>query len=419
MTAFDRIERRMPELFDELGAAGVPDYFDDMLRQTARTRQRPAWSALERWLPMGEIARTLPVRPVPWRLLVGAAAIVLLVIAAGLLYAGSRQHALPAPFGFARTGPMLIGTADGDIVRYDPATGATTPVITGPTRDTGPTFSYDGRRFAFDRGLVGASSLYVANADGSDVRQLTGPGDELRWFEWLPNSDRVLVVTATSTSVGTMSIVDLVSGATTSVPLGRVLDVQTAFWRPAHEQIVFTTNTGEMFRSFWVVNADGSGLRQIDTYARAINDPTMTPDGSLIAYATWEATQPEGRIRVVDIDTGGDHEVTRPDDFTYQSPTFSPDGIHLLLFAFYGNTDPAQAKVATLDIRDGSSVLMGPTSGNPQPGVLWSPDGKQILAEYDFTPKVTWLFNADGTNGHVAPFSTIENEGATWQRVGD
>jgi hypothetical protein len=62
---------------------------------------------------------------------------------------------------------------------------------------------------------------------------------------------------------------------------------------------------------------------------------------------------------------------------------------------------------------------MGPTSGNPEPGVLWSPDGKQILAEYDFTPKVTWLFNADGTNGHVAPFSTIEHEGATWQRVGD
>ena len=43
MTAFDRIEPRIPELMDELAPAQVPDYFDDMLRQTARTRQRPAW----------------------------------------------------------------------------------------------------------------------------------------------------------------------------------------------------------------------------------------------------------------------------------------------------------------------------------------------------------------------------------------
>ena len=53
------------ELIDELAAAGVPDYFDDMLRTTTQARQRPAWSNLERWLPMGVIAR--PRRPVVCR----------------------------------------------------------------------------------------------------------------------------------------------------------------------------------------------------------------------------------------------------------------------------------------------------------------------------------------------------------------
>ena len=52
MTAFDRFERAIPELMTELAPSHVPDYFDDLLQQTARTRQRPAWSALERWLPM-------------------------------------------------------------------------------------------------------------------------------------------------------------------------------------------------------------------------------------------------------------------------------------------------------------------------------------------------------------------------------
>src|SRR5215210_6578343 len=132
MTAFDRIERRLPELIDEVAAASIPDYFDDMLRQTARARQRPAWSSLERWIPMGAIARPLPVRPVPWRAILLVALIGLLA-AASLIYVGSRQR-VPAPFGPARNGALTIGTADGDLVTVDLSTGNTTPLITGPTR---------------------------------------------------------------------------------------------------------------------------------------------------------------------------------------------------------------------------------------------------------------------------------------------
>ncbi len=121
MTAFDRVERHLPELMDELAAAGVPDYFDDMLRTTTQARQRPAWSNLERWLPMGVIARPLPTRPIPWRLIAVAALLVLLA-AAALVYVGSRR-VVPAPFGLAGNGALLIGTADGDIVTVDPATG--------------------------------------------------------------------------------------------------------------------------------------------------------------------------------------------------------------------------------------------------------------------------------------------------------
>ena len=92
MTAFDRIEPRLPELMAELAPASVPDYFDDMLRQTGRTRQRPAWASLERWLPMDVVARPTmfrapALRPLLVLLLIG------LLVAAGLaLYAGSQQN---------------------------------------------------------------------------------------------------------------------------------------------------------------------------------------------------------------------------------------------------------------------------------------------------------------------------------------
>ena len=91
MTTFERFEREIPELMAELAPTRVPDYFDDMLRLTAGTRQRPAWSALERWLPMGVIALSAPTRRVPWRhiAVVGA---VLLIVAASLAYSARAER---------------------------------------------------------------------------------------------------------------------------------------------------------------------------------------------------------------------------------------------------------------------------------------------------------------------------------------
>ncbi len=152
MTAFDRIEPRIPELMDEFAPAKVPDYFDDMLRQTARTRQRPAWLSIERWLPMGVIARTDTIRQVPWRPIAIAA---LLVVAAALVVlsgAGSWRRLPPAPFGptsriqvgdpgvvrwFAVDDTSLWVHEPTSMVRVDLATSAVTGTVSLPWMDYG------------------------------------------------------------------------------------------------------------------------------------------------------------------------------------------------------------------------------------------------------------------------------------------
>ena len=58
MMPTDRFERQLPDApRPSSRTPRTPDYFDDLLGQTARTSQRPAWTFLERWLPMLEIAR--------------------------------------------------------------------------------------------------------------------------------------------------------------------------------------------------------------------------------------------------------------------------------------------------------------------------------------------------------------------------
>ena len=109
MTTFERFERSIPELMNELAPARVPDYVDDMLRTTATKSQRPAWSYPERWLPVEITARPLMTRSVPWRPLVVLALIALLIAASLVVYVGS-QNRVPPPFGVAITRMWLAGS---------------------------------------------------------------------------------------------------------------------------------------------------------------------------------------------------------------------------------------------------------------------------------------------------------------------
>ena len=77
MTPIDRFERQLPSALADLGETRTPDYLPDILGRTARTRQRPAWASLDRWLPV-----PAPVSPRLVLVLVGMA---LAVVITGVL----------------------------------------------------------------------------------------------------------------------------------------------------------------------------------------------------------------------------------------------------------------------------------------------------------------------------------------------
>ena len=92
-----RFEQDLPSLLEDLYLGPTPTYRDHVLQQTARTRQRPAWLVLERWLPMVDIAgQPVLVRRLPWRT-IGLVVLLmaLLVVALAALAVGGRPN-LPA-----------------------------------------------------------------------------------------------------------------------------------------------------------------------------------------------------------------------------------------------------------------------------------------------------------------------------------
>ena len=121
MNANDGFDRLLTDRLADSATYSIPDYFDDVLAVTARTRQRPAWTFPGRWLPMTDVAR----RPVfgaslPWRTIAILLIVAALIVAAAAAFVGSRGR-LPAPFGVARNGLIAYENA-GDIYTYDPAT---------------------------------------------------------------------------------------------------------------------------------------------------------------------------------------------------------------------------------------------------------------------------------------------------------
>ena len=100
----DRFERELPAALRDVAGSGAPDYLSDILGRTARTRQRPAWASIERWLPMDLATPRAATARIPWRT-IGALALVALLLGALLVaYAGSQRR-VPAPFGPAPSRP--------------------------------------------------------------------------------------------------------------------------------------------------------------------------------------------------------------------------------------------------------------------------------------------------------------------------
>ena len=197
MMPSDRFDRRLPAILDEIAQPRTPDYFDDLLGLTARTRQRPAWTLLERWLPMVDIARQPAfARQVPWRP-IAVLTLILLLLAASLAFViGSRVSASrhrsdspKRPRGVCQRWRHLCGR---------PITGTAKAIVTGPETDLRPVFSLDGTRFAFERKAQGTTG-----PDRCSSPRPTGPvspGDaeplaSINSYEFSPDGREILIVT--------------------------------------------------------------------------------------------------------------------------------------------------------------------------------------------------------------------------------
>ncbi len=421
MTSTDRFEQRLPDLMADLAAARIPDYFDDMLRETARTRQRPAWSSLERWLPMG-VTTLSPVssRARPLAGLLVLALVGLLVLAGVAAYVGSHTVHLPAPFGPAANGLMYYASRDGDIYSMDPVKGAPKAIVTGPTTDAGPLPSRDGRRIAFTRSVAGGVQLVVADADGSNVLALPGTWTNFSEIDWSPDGTHLAIISDV-TGLASLTVVATDGSGATTLPLA--LETR-GFWYLPDGRLMFKGTdhgAGGPTYGVYVVEADGTGLRSImppTSGESDVIDINPSPDGRSFVYHVWrDAPFEHGRLYIVDIASGQVRPVTvdgTATDEAFEGAQFSPDGSQILFARYMAAGD----RLAVVPAGGGPAVNIGPTFVDTQTPVnFYSPDGKSIVAYYPGNGE-TWLLDpTGGQNGGDRKLSLPVSDAPTWQRL--
>ena len=425
MTTFDRIEQRMPELMGELAPARVPDYFDDMLRQSAGTRQRPGWSSLERWLPMGVIARIEPVREFSWRPIVLAAILIVALSASIALYAASQRSVpLPPPFGPATNGDVLVAP-NGDILAFDVTTQATRPVIADNGVDIAPVFAPNGREFLFERTTGTDAGMWVANADGTNARRVFDPtGYEVTWSDWSQSGDRLVMVGQTNDSKTVIALVDPDGGAPTLLrPDGRFTAAVLPYGR---DFLVLAAGlpgaSGPESHEFWRLDLDDpASLRLLPASPSALNRLALSPDGSELVYATWEDGQGIGmNLHVLNLDDNQDRLITALDNETYgwQAPEFLPDG-KTIIADRWAVESKYQLALVPADGSPGRAI--GPVRSSDSGSTKWfvSPDGRTVLATYyDNGTSDRKVWQIDVASGVGTELSMSEPDFLTWQRAG-
>jgi len=95
---------------------------------------------------------------------------------------------------FSRDGSTLAFVSDLDISGVPSTGGSAVRILSNPGIDESPCYSPDGQKIAFARNTEGTLQVWVANANGSGMEQLTDETEGCGWPSWSPDGSKLVFV---------------------------------------------------------------------------------------------------------------------------------------------------------------------------------------------------------------------------------
>lgn len=224
--------------------------------------------------------------------------------------------------------------------------------------DDKPSWSKDGTRIAWESEIDADFEIFVMNADGSNQRQITDNDVN----DWGPA------------------------------------------WSPDSSQIAFHSDEAGNI-DLYTMNADGTDRTQVTTNSGTDRSPSWSPDGlELIYYSDSSGGRELYRISA----QGGSAVRLTNNTFYDGQPDWSLNGTGIV----FGSTREDSNSEIFLMRTNGSNILRLTNSAGVDDDPVWSPDGRQIAYESDADGDFDiWIMNVDG-NGAVN--LTEANDSTDW-----
>jgi TolB protein len=254
-----------------------------------------------------------------------------------------------------------------------------------PADDDFPRWSADGQMIAFystrtgPNNPTGDQEIFVMNADGSGLRQVTYNTADDGAPAWSPNGDRLVFHRWLDDYTNADLITVRVNG-TGERNLTRspgILDRQ-ALWSPDGREIVFARDDSGLENDIYTIRPDGSHLRALTATPTDEEWPNWSPDGKRIAFHA-DAAMPSEQWDVYVMCRDGGSPPTRLTTAGGYHAVWSPDGRKIVFSKEL--TDNIELFTMRADGSRPKQLIARPESHDNHPD--WQPVPNDARAEDD------------------------------------
>ena len=338
-------------------------------------------------------------------------------------------------------GSTIVMEAVGDLYVLPIEGGAARRITSGMAFDSQPKFAPDGKRIVFVSDRDGSEDLWIANADGSELGNLSSNSGTIEFASpsWAPDGTHV-VASRTKWGLRTfelwayhidggsgVQITEAKSGSDT--PSDERANALGAVYSPKGRYLYYARKDGgfdyDVRLPLWqIVRLDlRNGSEDTLTGAQgSAMRPALSPDGSLLTYVT--RYRGDSGLRLRDLQTGEDRWLAYPaqrDDqesrFTrdlFPGYAFTPDGSAVVYTSEGGirRVDTATGKISsipfTLDVKQSIGprlyspyrLGLGPVKAHLVRGLAPSPSGEALAFS-----ALTRVFVRDEATGKESPLT--------------